>query len=108
MTRITDRDDDGRADHFETLSDEWGFRNYHEFAFGSKLDPEGNIWVALCLSKSYHSDAPFRGWCLKVTPDGKTIPICSGIRSPCGVGPNEHGVMFYAESQGPWNGSCSA
>jgi hypothetical protein len=44
---------------------------------------------------------------LKITPDGKTIPICSGIRSPCGIGPNEHGVMFYAESQGPWNGSCS-
>ena len=71
VTRITDTDDDERADRFETLSDVWGFRNYHEFAFGSKLDPDGNIWVALCLSKSYHSDAPFRGWCLKVTPDGK-------------------------------------
>lgn len=107
VTRITDSSGDGRADRFETLSDAWGFRNYHEFAFGSKLDPEGNIWVALCLSKSYHSDVPFRGWCLKVTPEGETIPICSGIRSPCGIGPNEHGVMFYAESQGPWNGSCS-
>ncbi|MGI9474595.1 MAG: DUF7133 domain-containing protein [Rubripirellula sp.] len=107
VTRISDQNHDGRADHFETLSDVWGFRDYHEFAFGSKLDPEGNVWVALCLSKSYHSDAPFRGWCLKVTPDGETIPVCSGIRSPCGIGPNEHGVMFYAESQGPWNGSCS-
>lgn len=107
VTRITDEDGDGRADHFKTLSDVWGFRNYHEFSFGSKLDPEGNIWVALCLSKSYDSDVPFRGWCVKVTPDGKTIPVCSGIRSPCGIGPNEHGVMFYAESQGPWNGSCS-
>ena len=107
VTRITDENKDGRADHFRTLSDTWGFRNYHEFAFGSKPDPEGNVWVALCLSKSYHSDVPFRGWCLKVTPDGKTLPVCSGIRSPCGIGPNEHGVMFYAESQGPWNGSCS-
>ena len=89
------------------LADEWGFRHYHEFAFGSKPDSDGNIWVALCLSKSYHSDAPFRGWCLKITPDGKTIPICSGIRSPCGIGPNKDGVMFYSESQGPWNGSCS-
>ncbi len=107
VTRITDTNRDGRADRFETLSDGWGFRNYHEFAFGSKLDNDGNIWVALCLSKSYHSDVPFRGWCLKVTPDGRTIPICGGIRSPCGIGTNEHGVMFYAESQGPWNGSCS-
>ncbi|MFK8110989.1 MAG: hypothetical protein AB8B91_02240 [Rubripirellula sp.] len=107
VTRITDVDGDGRADRFQTLSDAWGFRNYHEFAFGSKPDADGNIWVALCLSKSYHSSVPFRGWCLKVTPDGKTLPVCSGIRSPCGIGPNEHGVMFYAESQGPWNGSCS-
>ncbi len=107
VTRITDEDADGRADHFRTLSDTWGFRNYHEFAFGSKPDSEGNVWVALCLSKSCHSNVPFRGWCLKVTPDGKTLPVCSGIRSPCGIGPNEHGVMFYAESQGPWNGSCS-
>ena len=107
VTRVTDLDGDDRADRFETLSDKWGFREYHEFAFGSKPDPEGNIWVALCLSKSYHSTAPFRGWCLKITPEGKTIPVCSGIRSPCGIGPNEDGVMFYAESQGPWNGSCS-
>lgn len=107
VTRITDENGDGRADRFDTLSDKWGFRDYHEFAFGSKPDKDGNIWVALCLSKSYHSHAPFRGWCLKVTPDGKTIPVCSGIRSPCGIGPNEDGVMFYAESQGPWNGSCS-
>ena len=107
VTRITDVDGDGRGDRFDTLSDVWGFRHYHEFAFGSKPDADGNIWVALCLSKSYHSDAPFRGWCLKITPDGEKIPVCSGIRSPCGIGPNEHGVMFYAESQGPWNGSCS-
>ena len=107
LSRITDTDGDGRADRFDTISDIWGFENYHEFAFGSKPDADGNIWVALCLSESYNSKVPFRGWCLKITPDGKTIPVCSGIRSPCGIGPNEHGVMFYAESQGPWNGSCS-
>ena len=107
VCRITDLDGDGRADRFETLGDAWGFRNYHEFAFGSKPDSEGNTWVALCLSESYNSKVPFRGWCLKITPDGTSIPVCSGIRSPCGIGPNEHGVMFYAESQGPWNGSCS-
>ncbi len=107
LTKITDSDGDGRADSFETLSDAWGFNNYHEFAMGSKFDPDGNIWVALCLSESYNSKELFRGWALKITPDGKTIPVASGIRSPLGVGPNEHGTMFYAESQGPWNGSCS-
>ena len=107
VTRIIDTDGDERADLFETISDDWGFSHYHEFAFGSKPDGAGNIWVALCLSESYRSKVPYRGWCLTITPDGQTLPVCSGIRSPCGIGPNEHGVMFYAESQGPWNGSCS-
>ncbi|HAV64660.1 MAG TPA: hypothetical protein DCY13_20125 [Verrucomicrobiales bacterium] len=107
VTRIADLDGDGRADEFKTLADGWGFEHYHEFSFGSKCDPEGNIWVALCLSKSYESLAKFRGWALKITPDGQTVPIASGIRSPCGVGTNAAGVMFYSESQGPWNGSSS-
>lgn len=107
VTRIADLNGDGRADRFETLSDDWGFANFHEFSWGSRPDPQGDIWVVLGLSNSYHYRAKFRGWCLKVTPDGKTIPIASGIRSAGGVGLNEHGEMFYTESQGPWNGSCS-
>ncbi len=35
------------------------------------------------------------------------IPVCSGLRSPAGVGPNAEGEMFTIESQGPWNGCCS-
>jgi hypothetical protein len=107
LTRVTDRNGDGRADKFETISDGWGYGNYHEYAFGSKFDPKGNLYVALGLSNSYHSRALFRGWAMKITPNGKTIPIASGLRSPGGIGPNEHGALFYIESQGPWNSSCS-
>ena len=107
VTRIRDVDGDGRADVFDTLSDKWGFGNYHEFSWGSEPDSEGNIWVVLGLSNSYHYRADLRGWSFKITPDGRTIPIASGIRSAGGVAPNEHGEMFYVESQGPWNGSCS-
>ena len=107
VTRISDVDGDGIADRYDTLSNNWGYAEGHEFAFGSKHDPEGNIWVALGLSGSYHSRNLFRGWAVKVTPDGKMIPVCSGLRSPGGVGPNAQGVMFCIESQGPWNGCCS-
>ena len=107
LTRVSDTDGDQRADRFEVLSDAWGYANYHEYAFGSKIDPEGNIYVALGLSYSYHSRALFRGWILKVTPDGETVPIASGLRSPAGIGPNEHGAMMLIESQGPWNSSNS-
>jgi glucose/arabinose dehydrogenase len=108
VTRIKDTDGDHRADVFQTVSDGWGLTgDYHEYAFGSKFDREGNLWVALCLTGSFSSDALFRGWCLRVTPDGKTIPTCSGLRSPGGVGANAAGDMFYTENQGPWNGACS-
>jgi hypothetical protein len=107
VTRITDSDADGVADRYDTLSNNWGYAEGHEFAFASKHDPEGNIWVALGLSSSYESHNLFRGWAVKVTPAGKMIPICSGLRSPGGVGSNAQGVMFAIESQGPWNGCCS-
>lgn len=107
VTRLSDTDHDGVADRYQTLSNNWGYEEGHEFAFGSKHDPDGNIWVVLGLTGSYHSRQLFRGWCLKITPEGKTIPICSGLRSPAGVGPNAQGVMFCVESQGPWNGACS-
>jgi hypothetical protein len=107
VTRISDADGDGVADRYDTLTSNWGYAEGHEFAFGSKHDPEGNIWVALGLSGSYESHNLFRGWAVKVTPKGKMIPICSGLRSPGGVGANAEGAMFVIESQGPWNGCCS-
>ena len=107
LTKVMDTDGDQLADRFEVLSDAWGYANYHEYAFGSKIDPEGNIYVALGLSYSYHSRALFRGWILKVTPEGETIPMGSGLRSPAGIGPNEHGAMMFIESQGPWNSANS-
>lgn len=107
VTKISDSNNDGLADRYDTLSSNWGYAEYHEFAFGSKHDPEGNIWVALGLSSSYKSHNLYRGWAVKVTPDGKMIPVCSGLRSPGGVGANAEGAMFAIESQGPWNGCCS-
>ncbi|MEI6234204.1 MAG: hypothetical protein WCT04_14220 [Planctomycetota bacterium] len=107
VTRIKDVDGDGVADHYDTLTNNWGYAEGHEFAFGSKPDKDGNIFVALGLSGSYESHNLFRGWAVKVTPDGKMIPICSGLRSPGGINANAEGAMLVIESQGPWNGCCS-
>jgi glucose/arabinose dehydrogenase len=108
VTRMKDANGDGRADVFEVVADGWEISgDYHEYAFGSKFDKEGNLWVTLCLTGSFTSDAKFRGWCLRITPEGKVIPTCSGLRSPGGVGENAAGDMFYTDNQGPWNGACS-
>jgi hypothetical protein len=107
VTRVTDTKKDGKANRFETVSDGWGYANYHEYAFGSEFDRDGNLHVALGLSNSYDSYALFRGFVLQVAKDGKTKAVASGLRSPGGIGPNEHGALFTIESQGPWNCSCS-
>lgn len=108
VTRLQDSDDDGRADLFETVYDGWGMSgDYHEYAFSSKFDDNGHLWVALCLTGSFSSQAPYRGWALRITPDGEMIPTCSGLRSPGGLGRNAEGDMFMTDNQGPWNGTCS-
>lgn len=107
ITRLKDEDGDGRADVYDAFGGDWNLSgDYHEYAFGSKLDRDGNIWVVLCLTGSFSSEAKYRGWCVRVTPDGKTIPTCSGIRSPGGIGMNAEGDFFYTDNQGPWNGTC--
>ena len=107
ITRIKDAKGTGKADTFETFCDGWSISgDYHEYAFGSRFDKKGNMWVVLCLTGSFTSNVPFRGWCVRVTPEGKMIPTCSGVRSPGGIGMNAEGDMFYTDNQGPWNGTC--
>src|SRR3954466_7470875 len=106
VSRLKDSDNDGTADVFETFCDDWGISgDYHEYAMGSKFDRDGNLYVVLCLTGSFTSDARFRGWCLKITPDGKAHPFASGIRSPGGIAFDANGELFYTDNQGPWNGT---
>ena len=108
FSRIQDSDGDGTADVFETINSDWGISgDYHEYAFGSTPDKNGDVWVTLCLTGSFVAKANWRGWTLRITPDGKMIPTCSGIRSPGGIGFNAEGDAFYTDNQGIWNGSSS-
>ena len=107
VSRLKDENNDGLADIVETVSDGWEINgDYHEYAFGSKFDREGNMWVVLCLTGSFSSDVKYRGWCMRISPDGKVTPTCSGVRSPGGIAANADGDMFYTDNQGPWNGAC--
>jgi hypothetical protein len=107
VTRLKDVNGDDRADVFETVADGWGITgDYHEYAFGSKFDRDGDMWLVLCLTGSFTSETDFRGWCLRVKPDGSVVPTCSGVRSPGGIATNAVGDMFYTDNQGPWNGCC--
>src|SRR5260221_3448623 len=96
VTKIKDEDGDRRADLFETLGDPWAINgDYHEYAFGSKFDRNGDLWVVLCLTGSFRSDNPYRGWGFKISPGGKATPACTGIRSPSGSGFNAAVDVLY-------------
>ena len=70
-------------------------------AHSVRVDPDGNIWVVLGLSSSYHYRARFRGWGFKITPEGKAIPVASGIRSAGGVAPNEAAAQALVLASSP-------
>jgi hypothetical protein len=108
VTKMKDVDGDGRADIFECVSDAWGIKgDYHEYAFGTQHDKDGNIWIVLCLTGSGGAASDYRGWCVRVNADGTFTPTTSGIRSPGGIGFNHKGEVFYGDNQGLWNGTSS-
>ena len=128
LTRIRDTDGDGMADLYEKVTDAFGISgNYHEFNYGPVKDAEGNLFIALNTGSSgdgihpevrgrlnvlgrdgekgnrqMFSVVPYRGWVLKVTPDGKTLPHALGLRSPNGLGFDHEGNLFVADNQGDW------
>jgi glucose/arabinose dehydrogenase len=121
LTRIRDTDDDDFADEYLALAKGWGTTgNYHEYAYGPKFDGAGNLWLTLNIGMGVGkaqqrrlitdstlgvSQARWRGWGMKVTPAGELIPVCAGMRSPSGLGPNREGDMFYTDQQGNWVGT---
>jgi glucose/arabinose dehydrogenase len=114
VTELIDADNDGRAETWRVVSDDWGLSgNYHEFAFGLPDDRDGKLYVSLnvgFLEPEWwlgRSVAPYRGWILQVDPvSGQTVPIASGLRSPCGLGFNAAGDLFVTDNQGDWMATC--
>lgn len=110
LTRLRDNDKDGVADSYDKIYS-WPLSgNYHEYSYGPLFLPNGNMFVTLNLGWSNSlghgvSLAPWRGWLLEITPDGKMTPIAAGLRSPAGYGFNAEGDLFYTENQGDWVGS---
>lgn len=107
LTRLEDRDGNGKADVFRTVYS-WPLSgNYHDYSYGPKFLPDGDMLVTLNLSWIGHgaSLSKWRGWLLKITPEGDMEPLATGLRSPAGFMVNEKGDIFYTENQGDWVGS---
>ncbi len=132
LLKATDTDGDGRADTFDAISHAWGIsNNYHEFFFGLRRDPAGNFYGVLGLTSTgdklkiadsevrgkldptpilepagHIADLPYRGWAVKIAPDGKLTPIATGFRQANGVGLSPEGEFFINDNQGEYKPSC--
>lgn len=113
ISRLRDEDGDGFAEVVETVSTDWGMTgNYHEFAFGLPRDRKGRFYLALNLGfwmpQWWHgrSRAPWRGWLLRVRPDGRSEPVATGLRSPNGLELSPGGDLFVTDNQGDWMPVC--
>ena len=126
VTRVVDTDGDGKADLFETVSDEFGLSgNYAEFLHGPIMDADGSLYYSLNTASNngpvrplirgdysprgrigrMFSAVEYRGWVMKVTPEGETIPWASGFRSPNGLALDRDGNLFVTDNQGDWLGT---
>lgn len=108
LSRMRDVDGDDRMDELETVCDAWPISgNYHEYNFGPVLADDGNFWIT--TNKPF-GDEPFgrakwRGFALRISPDGVMKPMCAGLRSPAGIAKSPWGELFYTDNQGEWVGT---
>lgn len=128
LVRIRDTDGDGVADLYENAADGYGISgNYHEFNYGVAQDKNANVFFSLnCASsgggirpivrgelnprgrdgidghKEMFSVVPYRGWVMRLAPDGNLHPYASGFRSPNGIGFDAEGNLFVTDNQSDW------
>lgn len=110
LTKLTDTNGDDKADFYETIYD-WPLSgHYHEYSYGPKFLSDGSMMVTGNVAFGDQewwrgeSRVPWRGWAIRIYPDGRMEPWATGMRSPCGLGIFE-GEFFYSDNQGDWMGS---
>lgn len=132
LIRLVDTNGDGSAERYEVVATGWGeSANYHEFFFGLKRDAAGNFLGALSLTSmadkkepspgsrrgtfdptevaaptGHHSDLPWRGWAVRISPTGVVQPVASGFRQPAGLGLSPEGDWFVTDNQGDFKAAC--
>ncbi|MBK8505072.1 MAG: hypothetical protein IPL46_24430 [Saprospiraceae bacterium] len=129
LTRLIDSDGDGKADLFETVTDDFGMSgNYHEWNYGPVQDHSGNLLISLNTASEYghineefrgkldttlvpgkpmqkHAAVSYRGWIMKIRKDGSMEPFACGFRSPNGLVVDDQNRLFATDNQGDWVGT---
>ena len=100
LTKLTDQNGDGSADYYQNIANWELAGNYHEYSYGPVFDKDDNMYPTFNVAWVGFGEAKlskWRGWMVKVSPDGTLSPVASGLRSPAGVMMNSSGDIFYTE-----------
>ena len=100
LTRLHDTNNDGEADFYECLNNDWHTGNgEHSFDTCLETDPAGNFY----LFKTGDPETPTGGCLLKISKDGKKSEIfATGFRHPIGLGVSPDGRISGADQEGNW------
>lgn len=110
LTKLEDTNQDGRADLYTTVFSWPVSGHYHEYSYGPVVDEAGNFYVSGNVAFGNEewwrgeSRVPYRGWIMKISPEGKMEPWATGMRSPAGLGYIDR-KLFYTENQGDYMAS---
>lgn len=108
LTRLVDTDKDGIIDEYQCVNNSWPVSaNFHEFGFGL-AEKDGDLYATLAIAiqpggASGLKQMPSRGRAVRFDlPSGQLDYICSGFRTPNGIGIGVDGEVFVADNQGDW------
>lgn len=114
LLRLSDRDRDGWAERWETLSDAWDVtKDHHDWTTG--IVPwagKGGGWVVSPVTddvreRSVKGGHYLRGKAVRVAPDGATTTLADGLRYPTGwASRSRDGAIFFTDNQGQRKTTC--
>jgi putative heme-binding domain-containing protein len=101
LTRLHDINDDGEADFYESFSADTDVSTFfHAFNFDLQTDADGNFYYA---KSGQYTDYKLPGSIVKVSADGTNREIiCTGLRTPNGMGILPNGRLTVSDNQGTW------
>jgi glucose/arabinose dehydrogenase len=111
LLRLSDRDHDGWAERWQTLSDAWDVsHDHHDWTTGVAAWPGG--WV-VCPATDDTRDKAVKGWhylrgkAVLVARDGTTRVLAEGLRFPTGWATRRRdGGVFFTDNQGQQKTTC--
>jgi glucose/arabinose dehydrogenase len=112
LLRLSDRDHDGWAERWKTLSDAWDVtRDHHDWLTGIAPWPSGG-WVVCPVTddvrtRDIKGRHYLRGKAVHVATDGAATVLAEGLRYPTGWAARRgDGAVFFTDNQGQQKTTC--